>query len=254
MCGSVYMTGTLDQPLRAAATWVDYGTATMSAFGTLAALMARDKFGGGQKVETALLHTALAFNNAMLIEQAVARPDREPTPSIVGRGSRTVRYLPNARRLAHGLLPSAIRCSGAGRGCSVRTSGSPTRASRTTSRAADHGELHLEARVGQWSRHAHHRRGARGSRIGEGAGRAGVFTATGARGSAYQAPPACCSRRRVPRAPAPAAARNDAPRSVGDAAPAGPPRAGPRRTHGGDSAEIGYDATMIEGLRARHVI
>jgi len=82
MCGSVYMTGTPDQPLRAAATWVDFGTATMSALGTLAALMARAKNGSGQKVETALLHTALAFNNPMLLEQAVAKPDREPNLNV----------------------------------------------------------------------------------------------------------------------------------------------------------------------------
>lgn len=76
MCGSAYLTGTPEQPLRAVVPWVDFGTATMSAFGTLAALMARDKTGRGQKVETALLHTAVAFNNAMLIEQAVAATNR----------------------------------------------------------------------------------------------------------------------------------------------------------------------------------
>lgn len=78
MCGSTYMTGTPDQPYRAAVPWVDFGTATMSALGALAALMAREKFGTGQRVETALLHTALAFGNANLIEQAVAKPDRVP--------------------------------------------------------------------------------------------------------------------------------------------------------------------------------
>ncbi len=83
MCGSAYLTGTPAQPLRAVVPWVDFGTATMSAFGTLAALMARDKTGCGQKVETALLHTAVAFNNAMLIEQAVAATNRE---AILNRG------------------------------------------------------------------------------------------------------------------------------------------------------------------------
>jgi crotonobetainyl-CoA:carnitine CoA-transferase CaiB-like acyl-CoA transferase len=83
MCGSAYLTGTPDQPLRAVVPWVDFGTATMSAFGTLAALMAREKTGHGQKVETALLHTAVAFNNAMLIEQAVLATNRE---AILNRG------------------------------------------------------------------------------------------------------------------------------------------------------------------------
>jgi crotonobetainyl-CoA:carnitine CoA-transferase CaiB-like acyl-CoA transferase len=79
MCGSAYLTGTPEQPLRAAVAWVDFGTASVSAFGTLAALMARDKTGRGQKVEAALLRTAVAFNNPALIEQQVARPDRVAT-------------------------------------------------------------------------------------------------------------------------------------------------------------------------------
>jgi crotonobetainyl-CoA:carnitine CoA-transferase CaiB-like acyl-CoA transferase len=79
MCGSAYMTGTPEQPLRAAVAWVDFGTASVSALGTLAALMARDKTGRGQKVEAALLRTAVAFNNPALVEQQVARPDRVAT-------------------------------------------------------------------------------------------------------------------------------------------------------------------------------
>src|SRR6266705_207 len=64
MCGSAYLTGTPEQPLRAAVAWVDCGTASQAAFGTLAALMARQQTGRGQKVEAALLRTAVAFNNA----------------------------------------------------------------------------------------------------------------------------------------------------------------------------------------------
>jgi crotonobetainyl-CoA:carnitine CoA-transferase CaiB-like acyl-CoA transferase len=41
MCGSAYLTGRPEQPLRAAVAWVDCGTASLAAFGTLAALMAR---------------------------------------------------------------------------------------------------------------------------------------------------------------------------------------------------------------------
>ena len=55
----------------------------MSAFGTLAALMARNKTGRGQKVEAALLRTAVAFNNPTLVEQQVAQPNRVAT---VNRG------------------------------------------------------------------------------------------------------------------------------------------------------------------------
>jgi crotonobetainyl-CoA:carnitine CoA-transferase CaiB-like acyl-CoA transferase len=83
MCGSAYLTGTPEQPLRAAVAWVDCGTASLAAFGTLAALMARQKTGRGQKVEGALLRTAVAFNNPTLVEQQVIRPDRIAT---VNRG------------------------------------------------------------------------------------------------------------------------------------------------------------------------
>jgi crotonobetainyl-CoA:carnitine CoA-transferase CaiB-like acyl-CoA transferase len=83
MCGSAYLTGTPEQPLRAAVPWVDCGTASLAAFGTLAALMARRQTGRGQKVEGALLRTAVAFNNPTLVEQQVAKVDRIAT---VNRG------------------------------------------------------------------------------------------------------------------------------------------------------------------------
>src|SRR5207249_2782692 len=79
MCGSAYLTGTPEQPLRAAVAWVDCGTAALAAMGTLAALMARQKTGRGQKVEGALLRTALAFNNPTLVEQQVRRVNRVAT-------------------------------------------------------------------------------------------------------------------------------------------------------------------------------
>jgi crotonobetainyl-CoA:carnitine CoA-transferase CaiB-like acyl-CoA transferase len=83
MCGSAYLTGTPEQPLRAAVAWVDCGTASLAALGTLAALMARGKTGRGQKVEAALLRTAVAFNNPTLVEQGVIKADRVAT---VNRG------------------------------------------------------------------------------------------------------------------------------------------------------------------------
>jgi crotonobetainyl-CoA:carnitine CoA-transferase CaiB-like acyl-CoA transferase len=79
MCGSAYLTGTPEQPLRAAVAWVDCGTASLAAFGTLAALMARQRSGRGQKVEGALLRTALAFNNPALAEQQIIQADRVAT-------------------------------------------------------------------------------------------------------------------------------------------------------------------------------
>lgn len=79
MCGSAYLTGTEKQPYRAAVAWVDSGTACLAAFGTLAALMERQKSGRGQNVEGALLRTAVAFNNAALVEQQVLQVNRVPT-------------------------------------------------------------------------------------------------------------------------------------------------------------------------------
>lgn len=82
MSGASYLTGKDEQsPVRYQAPWVDFGTALHCAFGTMAALMARQKTGKGQWVEGALLATALTVNNAMLIEQAVIKPDRTPSGS-----------------------------------------------------------------------------------------------------------------------------------------------------------------------------
>jgi crotonobetainyl-CoA:carnitine CoA-transferase CaiB-like acyl-CoA transferase len=58
---------------------VDFGTALHCAFGTMAALMARQATGKGQWVEGALLGTAVTLTNAMLIEQAVIGTNRVPT-------------------------------------------------------------------------------------------------------------------------------------------------------------------------------
>ncbi|MBI2203583.1 MAG: CoA transferase [Candidatus Rokubacteria bacterium] len=79
MCGSAYLTGTPDQPMRAAVAWVDCGTASLAALGTLAALMERQKTGRGQKVEGALLRTAVAYNNPTLVEQQAIKADRVAT-------------------------------------------------------------------------------------------------------------------------------------------------------------------------------
>jgi len=79
MSGAVYMTGEPDHPHRAQVAWVDFATALHCAFGTMAALMARERTGEGQVVEGALLATAVTLTNALLIEQAVIKADRVPT-------------------------------------------------------------------------------------------------------------------------------------------------------------------------------
>ena len=83
MSGAVYLSGFADQPIMTKVPWVDFGTAFLSAFGTLAALMERGKTGRGQKVEGALLRTATAISNAMLMEQALTQANRVAT---VNRG------------------------------------------------------------------------------------------------------------------------------------------------------------------------
>jgi crotonobetainyl-CoA:carnitine CoA-transferase CaiB-like acyl-CoA transferase len=60
MSGAMYMTGTPGHPAKAAAPYVDFSTAALSAFGVLAALMHRAQSGDGQEVKACLLGTALA--------------------------------------------------------------------------------------------------------------------------------------------------------------------------------------------------
>jgi crotonobetainyl-CoA:carnitine CoA-transferase CaiB-like acyl-CoA transferase len=66
MCGAVYLSGFAEQPIMTKVPWVDFGTAFLSAFGTMAALYERGKTGRGQKVEGALLR-----------EQALTGVDRK---------------------------------------------------------------------------------------------------------------------------------------------------------------------------------
>ena len=76
MSGCMYLTGTPEQPVRAWGPWVDFGTASLSAFGTMAALFERAKTGKGQIVEGSLFNTALTIMNGTLIEQHTIRRDR----------------------------------------------------------------------------------------------------------------------------------------------------------------------------------
>lgn len=71
MSGGMYLSGEPGVPAKSFAPYCDFGTAALSAFGTLAAIIHRMKTGEGQVVEGTLLGTALAFNNAALMEEAV---------------------------------------------------------------------------------------------------------------------------------------------------------------------------------------
>ena len=101
LSGAMYMTGAPGAPVKAAAPYVDFSTAVLSAFGVLAALLERGKTGRGQRVETTLLGTALAVFNSHLLEQSVLAINR------VGTGNRVQTSAPSdvfATRDGHVLL------------------------------------------------------------------------------------------------------------------------------------------------------
>jgi crotonobetainyl-CoA:carnitine CoA-transferase CaiB-like acyl-CoA transferase len=79
MSGAMYMSGTPDQPVKAYPPYIDFGTASLSAFGTMAALFERQKTGRGQMVEGSLFNTALTMMNGTAIEQHAIQRNRVAT-------------------------------------------------------------------------------------------------------------------------------------------------------------------------------
>ena len=79
MSGAMHLSGDGKVPTRANAPFVDFSSALLSTVGVLAALMDRAKSGKGQKVETALLRTAINITNSHLIEQAALQLNRIAT-------------------------------------------------------------------------------------------------------------------------------------------------------------------------------
>ena len=77
--GNIYLSGPPGEPSRATAPYVDFSTATLSAFATMAALMHRDQTGEGQLIEGALLRTALTWMGPTLIEQDLLGVNRVST-------------------------------------------------------------------------------------------------------------------------------------------------------------------------------
>ena len=103
MSGNMHLTGYADEPIRAFVPYVDFGTASLSAFGTMAALLERERTGKGQKVEASLLSTALTLSNSLLIEQSAIAPDR------VGTGNRAQTAGPaDAFRTADGWIVAHV--------------------------------------------------------------------------------------------------------------------------------------------------
>ena len=79
MSGNMYMSGTSEQPVKAYAPFIDFGTASLAAFGTMSALFERQKTGRGQIVEGSLFSTALTMMNGTVIEQAAIKANRLAT-------------------------------------------------------------------------------------------------------------------------------------------------------------------------------
>ena len=79
MSSAMHLSGDGKVPTRANAPFVDFGTALLNTVGVLAALIDRARSGKGQKVETALLRTAINITNSHLIEQAALNLNRIAT-------------------------------------------------------------------------------------------------------------------------------------------------------------------------------
>ena len=79
MSGNMHLTGHADEPMRNYFPYVDYTTASLNAFATLAAIIHRMNTGQGQHVEGCLLASALTIANGTLIEQAILDNNRVAT-------------------------------------------------------------------------------------------------------------------------------------------------------------------------------
>jgi len=79
MSGAMFLSGDGKVPTRMNAPFVDFTTALLNTVGVLAALIDRAKSGEGQKVETALLRSAINITNSHLIEQAMLNLNRIAT-------------------------------------------------------------------------------------------------------------------------------------------------------------------------------
>lgn len=79
MSGLAHVTGTVGNPQKLYGPWADYATATLGAFGTMAALLHKRQTGEGQHVEGSLLMSAMVPASGLLAEQAVTGINREAT-------------------------------------------------------------------------------------------------------------------------------------------------------------------------------
>jgi crotonobetainyl-CoA:carnitine CoA-transferase CaiB-like acyl-CoA transferase len=79
MSGATAMSGEPGSPYKSYASWCDYSTAFVAAYGTVAALMYRLKTGRGQEVKANLLRTAMNVFHFNSIEAYVLGRERSPS-------------------------------------------------------------------------------------------------------------------------------------------------------------------------------
>ena len=171
MSGAAYFSGIDEQPVRSAAPWVDFGTASLLALGVAAALRARETTGRGQMVEGALAAHGADLLPPTLIEedalklgsQAVAQP--QPDGGAIGhlQGQGRLDHRGGERRSAVSPRRKADRRAGVARGSALRHRQGARRSWRDHQRA--------RRRLGGG---AHQRRSHRGVRRRARAGRTGL--------------------------------------------------------------------------------
>lgn len=79
MAANTWLTGPRGHPTRSYTPYVDFGTASLAAYATVAALWHRERTGEGQHVQGALLRTAMQFNSFTMTEEAVVGKGRVST-------------------------------------------------------------------------------------------------------------------------------------------------------------------------------
>ncbi|MEY2459592.1 MAG: hypothetical protein QOG30_1422, partial [Acidimicrobiaceae bacterium] len=78
MSGAVALSGEPGHPTRCYAPYIDFGTGSYLALGTMTALFVRERTGLGQHVEGSLLNTGLITANRETVERQVLGIDRQP--------------------------------------------------------------------------------------------------------------------------------------------------------------------------------
>ena len=102
MVGIMYTTGTPDTvPNKVGSPYVDYATGLMGAFAAVAAVMERDRTGQGQRVDVAMLDTAMLLMASPAVATAASGTAPAPTGNEAFSGAPLLRHLCDDRRHRH---------------------------------------------------------------------------------------------------------------------------------------------------------